>query len=98
MVPPGSPPLVAESGGSPRSQEYATLGPKFYMFSALSPRICFCFVNPYFLSGIAAFCEILLLAMSKYVLEPPGIFFEKMHAALDSQVAFFTNCCPQRET
>ena len=48
---------------------YMTLGPNFYLFSVLSPRICFCFVNPYFLAGIAAFCEILLLAVSKHVLK-----------------------------
>ena len=46
-----------------------TLGPHFYIFSVLSPRICFCFVNPYFLAGIAAFGEILLLAVSKHVLK-----------------------------
>ena len=49
--------------------KYTTLGPKFYIFSVLSPRICFCFVNPYFLAGIAAFVEILLLAVSKHVLK-----------------------------
>ena len=48
---------------------YMTLEPKFYIFSVLSPRICFCFVNPYFLAGIAAFVEILLLAVSKHVLK-----------------------------
>ena len=49
--------------------KYTTLGPKFYIFSVLSPRICFCFANPYFLAGIAAFVEILLLAVSKHVLK-----------------------------
>ena len=48
---------------------YMTLGPKLYLFSVLSPRICFCVVNPYFLAGIAAFIEILLLAVSKHVLK-----------------------------
>ena len=48
---------------------YMTLGPKFYIFSVLSPRICFCFVNPYCIAGIAAFFEILLLAVSKHVLK-----------------------------
>ena len=48
---------------------YVTLGPKFYLFSVLSPRICFCFVNPSFLAGIAAFIEILLLALSKHDLK-----------------------------
>ena len=46
-----------------------TLGPNFYIFSVLSPRICFCFVNPYFLAGIAASVEIWLLAVSKHVLK-----------------------------
>ena len=54
-----------------------TLGPKFYIFSVLSPRICFCFVNPYCIAGIAAFFEILLLAVSKHVLKPSGIVFRK---------------------
>ena len=46
-----------------------TLGPKFYIFSVLSPRICFCFVKQYCIAGIAAFFEILLLAVSKHVLK-----------------------------
>ena len=45
------------------------LGPTFYTFNVLSPRICFCFANPYCLAGIAAFIEILLLAVSKHVLK-----------------------------
>ena len=49
--------------------EIYDIGLKFYIFSVLSPRICFCFVNPYFLAGIAAFVEILLLAVSKHVLK-----------------------------
>ena len=56
---------------------YPTLGPKLYIFSVLSPRICFCFINPYFLAGIAAFFESLLLAVSKQVLKPSGIFVRK---------------------
>ena len=65
---PGDPPR--EPGDPPRDPTLIlTLGPKFYIFSVLSPRICFCFVNPYFLAGIAAFCEILLLAVSKYDLK-----------------------------
>ena len=47
--------------------KYMTLGQNIYIFSVLSPRICFCFANPYFLAGIAAFVEILLLAASKHV-------------------------------
>ena len=46
-----------------------TLGPKFYIFSVLSPRICFCFANAYFLAGSTAFFEILLLAVSKHGLK-----------------------------
>ena len=47
------------------------------MFSVLSPQICFCFVNPYFLAGIAAFYEILLLAVSKHDLKPSATFCRK---------------------
>ena len=65
---PGDPPR--EPGDPPRDPTLIlTSGPKFYIFSVLSPRICFCFVNPYFLAGIAAFVEILLLAVSKHVLK-----------------------------
>ena len=65
---PGDPPR--EPGDPPRDPTLIlSLGPKFYIFSVLSPRICFCFVNPYFLAGIAAFVEILLLAVSKHVLK-----------------------------
>ena len=59
-----------------------TLGPKFYIFSVLSPRICFCFENPFFLAGSAAFFEILLLAVSKHVLKPSGAFFRKFACGL----------------
>ena len=52
-----------------QGQGYTTLGPKLYIFRVLSPRICFCFVNPYLLAGIATFFEILLLAVSKHVLK-----------------------------
>ena len=48
---------------------YMTLGPKFNIFSVFSPRICFCFVKQYCIAGIAAFVEILLLAVSKHVLK-----------------------------
>ena len=57
--------------------KYLTLGPTFYIFSVLSPRICFCFVNPYSLAGIAAFFEILLLAVSKHDLNLPEHVFRK---------------------
>ena len=41
-----------------------------YIFSMFCHhRYVFCFVNPYFLAGIAAFVEILLLAVSKPVLK-----------------------------
>ena len=32
--------------------KYMTLGPNFYIFSVLSPLICFCFVNPLFFCGM----------------------------------------------
>ena len=47
------------------------------IFSVLSPRICFCSVNPYFLAGIAAFFEISCLAVAKHDLKPSGTFFRK---------------------
>ena len=49
--------------------KYTTLAPKFYIFSVFSPRICFCFVKQYCIAGIAAFFEILLLAVSKLILK-----------------------------
>ena len=48
---------------------YMTLGRKFYIFSVFSPWICFCFVKQYCIAGVAAFFEILLLAVSKHVLK-----------------------------
>ena len=48
---------------------WETFGPKLYLFSVFSPRICFCFVKQYCIAGIAAFFEILLLAVSKHVLK-----------------------------
>ena len=59
-----------------------TLGPTFYMFSVLTPRICFCFVKPYFLAGVVAFFEILLLAVSKHVLKPSAAFIRKCACGL----------------
>ena len=32
--------------------KYMISGPTFYIFIVLSPRICFCFANPIFVSGI----------------------------------------------
>ena len=52
-------------------------GPNFYIFSVLSPRICFCFVNPSFLAGSAVFFAILRLAVSKHDLKASGTFFRK---------------------
>ena len=47
---PGDPPR--EPGDPPRDPTLIlTLGPKFYIFSVLSPRICLCFANPYIFSG-----------------------------------------------
>ena len=37
--------LLVMLGVVPKTK-YTTLGPKLYIFSVLSPRICFCFVNP----------------------------------------------------
>ena len=50
-------------------KQILTLGPHFYMFSVFSPRIRFCFVKLYCIEGIAAFFEILLLAISKHDLK-----------------------------
>ena len=72
-----------------------TLGPKFYIFSVLSPRICFCFVNPYFLAGIAAFVEILLLAVSKHDLKrslKSWIF--RPRSTFRPRFTFLMNFCP----
>ena len=74
--------------------KYMTSGPKLYNFSVLSPRICFYFVNLYFLVQIATFFEIFKLAVSKHDLKPSGTFFENLHAALDSQVPFLLDFCP----
>ena len=46
-----------------------TLGPKFYIFSVFHHGYVFCFVKQYCIAGIAAFVEILLLAVSKHVLK-----------------------------
>ena len=75
-----------------------TLGPKLYIFSVLSPRICFCFVNPYFLAGCAAFFAILRLAVSKHGLKVSVTFLEKIHSTLDSQVSLLLGFCPWRAT
>ena len=61
--------------GQPHKTKYMTLGAKFCIFSVLSPRMRLCFISPYFLAGIAAFFEILLLAVSKHDLKPSGTFF-----------------------
>ena len=74
---------------------YMTLGPKFYIFSVLSPRICFCFVKPYCIAGIAAFFEILLLALSKHVLKPSGISFQKFASGFGFASYVYHDLLPQ---
>ena len=74
--------------------KYMTLGPKFYIFSALSPRICFCFVNPYFLAGRAAFFAILRLAVSKHDLKASGTFFRKFACDLGFAGTVFIGLLP----
>ena len=61
--------LAEASAENALPTKYMTLGPKLYLFSVLSPRICFCFVNPYFFAGCAAFFAILRLAVSKHDLK-----------------------------
>ena len=75
-----------------------TLGPKLYLFSVLSPRICFCFVNPYFLAGCAAFFAILRLAVSKHDLKASGAFFRKFACGLGLAGTVFMDLCPRRAT
>ena len=74
--------------------KYMTLGPKLYLFSVLSPRICFCFVNPYFLAGPAAFFEILRLAVSKHDLKASGTFFRKFACDLGFASTVFIGLLP----
>ena len=69
---------------------YLTLGPKFYNFNVLSPRICFCFVNPYILADIAANHLHHCNPVSKHDLKPSGTFFvQNLYATLASQVTDF---------
>ena len=58
--------------------KYLTLAPKFYNFSVLSPRRCFCFVNPYLLTEIAAQHLDHTMAVSNHVLKPSGAFVWKL--------------------
>ena len=74
--------------------KYMTLGPTFYIFSVLSPRICFCFVNPYFLAGCAAFFAILRLAVSKHDLKASGTFFRKFACDLGFAGTVFIGLLP----
>ena len=67
-----------------------TLGPKFYIFSVLSPRICFCFVNPYLLAGCAAFFAILRLAE----LNASGTLFRKFACDLGFAGTVFIGFLP----
>ena len=83
-----------KTGCTMEEQQYTTLGPKFYIFSVLSPRICFCFVNPYFLAGIASFCEILLLAVSKHVLKRLNKMFFSAQIDFSAQIYFFHELLP----
>ena len=69
--------LAEASAENALPTKYMTLGPTLYLFSVLSPRICFCFVNLYFLAGCAAFFEILRLAVAKHDLKASGTFFRK---------------------
>ena len=96
--PRGSPPPVSEISWC-QGQEYTTLGPNFYIFSVLSPRICFCFVNPYLLAGIAAFFEILLLAVSRHDLKRSiKSWIIRPRSTFRPIFIFFMNFCPQRAT
>ena len=72
---------------------YMTLGPKFYISSVFSPRICFCFVKQYCIAGIAAFFEILLLAASKHVLKR-----SQKSWIFRPRFTFLMNFCPRRAT
>ena len=58
--------------------KYLTLGPKFYNFSVLSPRICFCFVNPKFRKIPAALDEYFAMAVSNRDLKPFWNFLWKI--------------------
>ena len=55
--------------------KYMTLGPKFYNFGVLSPRIFFCFVNPCFFAEIAAQDLDNKMAVSNHDFKPSGTFF-----------------------
>ena len=74
--------------------KYLTLGPRFYTFRVLSPRICFCFVNPYSLAGCAAFFAILRLAVSKHDLKASGTFFQKLACDLGFAGTVFIGLLP----
>ena len=49
--------------------KYMTLGPNFYTKLVLPPNCYFCFVNPYFLAGSAAFFVLYAVAVSKHDLK-----------------------------
>ena len=86
--------LAEASAENALPTKYMTLGPTFYLFSVLSPRICFCFVNQYFLAGSAAFFEILRLAVSKHDLKASGTFFRKFACDLGFAGTVFMGLLP----
>ena len=69
------------------------IGAKIIYFQCFVTTDMFLFYKPYFLAEIAAFVEILLLAMSKHVLKRS----QKSWTFLP-RFTFFMNFCPQRAT
>ena len=69
------------------------VGANILYFQCFVTTVCFCFVNPNLLAGIAAFVEILLLAVSKHVLKR----FQKSWI-FRPRLAFFMSFCPRRAT
>ena len=65
-----------------------------YISSVLSPRICFCFVNPISLAGRAAFFANLRLAISKHDLKASGTFFRKFACDLEFAGTVFIGLLP----
>ena len=86
--------LAEASAENALPTKYVTLGTKLYLFSVLSPRICFCFVNPYFLAGRAACFAILRLAVSKHDLNASGTFFRKFACDLVRRYRFYWTFAP----
>ena len=73
--------------------KYMTLGPTFYTKLVLSPKYYFCFVNPYFLAGSAAFYLYIHMLVSKQDLK---------HFSKSDLPGFtggvFMDFCPRRVT